>query len=49
MLELLVKYDKFLKCWKLFVIDENDQIVYRPTANDMYFSKDLLKHTLGVK
>lgn len=48
MLEILSKWDKDLKCWKLYVIDENNNIIYRPTAKDMFFSKDLLKHSLGV-
>lgn len=49
MLELVVKYDKDLKCWSLYVVDENDNIIYRPKTNENYFSRDLLKHALGVK
>jgi len=49
MLELLSRYDKDMKCYRLFVVDENDEIIYRPTLKDIFFSKDLLKHSLGVK
>lgn len=49
MLELVVKYDKDLKCWGLYVVDENDKIIYKPKTNEWYFSRDLLKHSLGVK
>lgn len=49
MLELVVKYDKDLKCWSLYVVDENDKIIYKPKVNENYFSRDLLKHALGVK
>lgn len=49
MLELVTKYDKLLQCWSLYVIDENDNILYRPTTKEIYFSRDLLKHALGIK
>lgn len=49
MLELLVRFDKDTKSYRLFVVDENDEIIYRPTLKDIFFSKELLKHSLGVK
>ena len=49
MLELLVRFDKDTQSYRLFVVDENNEIIYRPTMKDIFFSKELLKHSLGVK